>query len=210
MSKISLPNVEVEKDLSKTSKLILVNVIIIIGVMLIAYYYNTNNYITFIPPTIHNIQSTDYKSPNKIISGNIVRLISQNETPITKIVIIDDNRKVIPIFTDIKMIKKLPDCRISIDYHLKNTININEIIIDIDMLNNNSKNIIYTNVEIINNGKISWIYNNDLSYKRYNYIHIYKQPKDNILNHDLFYNINSTKEKDENRLRQYAINNLYI
>jgi hypothetical protein len=210
-----LPLIVREKIASKTCKMVFVNGIIIVMVVLILAYYNNNNYLNFNLPHIYDIneQSKIHNQSvikkNTELSGNMIRLISQNYTPVVKIVIIDTDRNVIPLFTTNKMQKKLPDKRSVIEYHISKPVKISRIIIDIDMMNTSSKNITNTNVEIVNNGQVIWLYDKKLSYKKYNYVHICEPPSDNILKHEVFYNSTESSINQEIKLMENLIDNVY-
>jgi hypothetical protein len=195
--------VEREKVVSKTCKLIYITGLIVIVIMMAFYHHNnSDNYLLLQPPPILYTNIQKKKISHQKISGNMIRIVSLKPTPVQKIVIIDHNRQVIPLITHKSDMKKLPDGRYVIEYKIKNTIVISQIIVDIDMSDKKSLNILNTKVEIVNNNIISWTFDDTLSYKRYNTVYVCEPKPDNILKHDLFYNPLASKYDEEIKLSQ--------
>jgi hypothetical protein len=197
-----IPVVEMEKTISKTCKLIYVTGIIIVLIIMVGYYHTGNNFLikSHQMIKINTKNQTKQNMSNEKISGNMIRVISVKFTPIQKIVIIDTDRNVIPLFTKDHVSKKLPDNRYIIEYNIKNPVTVSQIIIDIDTTDKKSLNIIHTKVEIVNNNTVSWVFEDTLSYQRYNTLYVCSPGKDNILKPDTFYKPLATEHEEEIKL----------
>jgi hypothetical protein len=158
----NVPEVINESDFSKNNKMILT--LTIISIIIWYIFENTKNNICLVSSNKYNEYMTDTSNTKidetKSIIGYYIQISHNNKKvlPINKIIIIDSNRNIIPIYT--KNAKKLDNGKngVILEYKLINPTNISQIIVDVNMLDIQSKNIVNAVVKIINKeNKTMWI-----------------------------------------------------
>jgi hypothetical protein len=159
----NVPSVITESVYSKNYKIVLTVAIII---LLLWYTFDHNNIILCLDESNkYNEYMTDIQNINKIdntksIVGQYIQIAHNNKKilPIHKIVIIDSNRNIVPIYT--KNAKKINTGKngMILEYTLAKPTHISQIIIDVNVLDIQSKNITTSSLKIKNKDhKTVWV-----------------------------------------------------
>jgi hypothetical protein len=176
---LNIPIIKTESKNSIECKM--VNTIICSTIIVLILYYMClqNNKLNLQRSSIYTEYMTDVTpATNEPVIGKYIQITNINKKyiPINKIIIIDINRKVIPIFNKSANTMKLGKNGITILYTLPKLINISQIIIDIDLSDKRSENIVTTQVRVRDNDYDTlWTNKKQLKLSRYIELTI-KQP----------------------------------
>ena len=189
-----IPLVQREGDVSKSCKMIFVTGVIIVALLCVMFYKKHDTvYICgnsdYVEP-MSDIRPNDQISP---IFGKFIQLINLNKSmiPVDKIVIIDVNRNMIPLFTKNAKHIKIGQNGSMWQYELDKPVYISQVIIDLNMFDKRKENIVNTQLKIRDVAyEIIWSSYTTLSVKKYIDVYIAQQDHiypalQHILNPDL-------------------------
>jgi hypothetical protein len=151
---LNIPIIKTESKNSIDCKMLNTIIFSTIIVLLLYYICLQNNKLNLQKSDIYTEYMTDVTpANNEPVIGKYIQITNNNKKyiPINKIIIIDINRKVIPIFNKNANMMKLGKNGIIIEYTLPKLINIAQIIIDIDLFDKRSENIVTSQVRIRDN-----------------------------------------------------------
>jgi hypothetical protein len=169
-----IPLVKRENDISKTCKMLFIISSVIILIICFFYYKKKDIYLQPIFNNVEPIKSVVSNDKTQPMLGKFIQLINLNKKnlPIYKIVIIDKDRNIFPIYTKYAKILNIGKKGSTIQYELPKSIYISQIIIELNTFDARAKNITTTQVRI-RDAEFDTVWTNNKSLYIDKYVNVY-------------------------------------
>ena len=211
MSNLIIPNIMVESDYIKKNRIYKTIMISVVVIGILFYMTIQNNNFIFQNNNMYPEYMTNIPDTNTPVVGKYIQILNNNKKyiPINKIVVIDTNRTVIPIYNKTAKVVKMGKNGVIFEYTLPKLTNISQVIIDVDLFDKRSENISTAQVRIRDNDYDTiWTSKGLLPLSRYielNIVHpkfIYPIPQQKLDN-------NLTKIQQDDRLNFMLMKNTW-